>query len=234
MRRVELLYRLQEVDTELDAKRRRLQEVEASLGESDELLQARTRLPQAEAAYHRWRTRLRRLELKMTALDNKIKNSEQRLYSGTVRNPKELASLQQELNYLRRRKSAEEDSLLEVMIDVEEREVAWQDAQAHWETVEATWTAGQAELSRERGELLARLAELRELRAGREGAVDGTDLSTYEDLRRRKGGTAVARLQGNLCTSCHVEVSSSRSQQARQGATLVFCGSCGRILCAGG
>ena len=234
MSRVELLYRLQEVDTELDAKRRRLQEIEASLGESDELFQARTRLQQAEAAYRRWRTTLRHLELKMTALENKIKNSEQRLYSGTVRNPKELASLQQELNYLRRRKSTEEDSLLEVMIGVEEREVAWQDAQAHWETVEATWTAGQAELSRERGELLARLAELRELRAGREGAVDGTDLSTYEDLRRRKGGTAVARLQGNLCTSCHVEVPSSWSQQARQGATLVFCGSCGRILCAGG
>ncbi len=234
MSRVELLYRLQEVDTELDAKRRRLQEVEASLGESDELFQAQTRLQQAEAAYRRWRTTLRHLELKMTALENKIKNSEQRLYSGTVRNPKELASLQQELNYLRRRKSTEEDSLLEVMIGVEEREVAWQDAQAHRETVEATWIAGQAELSRERGELLARLAELRELRAGREGAVDGTDLSTYEDLRRRKGGTAVARLQGNLCTSCHVEVPSSWSQQARQGATLVFCGSCGRILCAGG
>ena len=234
MSRVELLYRLQEVATELDAKRRRLQEVEASLGESDELFQAQTRLQQAEAAYRRWRTTLRHLELKMTALENKIKNSEQRLYSGTVRNPKELASLQQELNYLRRRKSTEEDSLLEVMIGVEEREVAWQDAQAHRETVEATWIAGQAELSRERGELLARLAELRELRAGREGAVDGTDLSTYEDLRRRKGGTAVARLQGNLCTSCHVEVPSSWSQQARQGATLVFCGSCGRILCAGG
>lgn len=234
MSRVELLYRLQEVDTELDAKRRRLQEIEASLGETNELFQARTRLQRAKATYRQWQTTLRHLELKMTALENKIKNSEQRLYSGTVRNPKELASLQQELNYLRRRKSTEEDSLLEVMIGVEEREVAWQDAQAHWETVEATWTASQAELSRERGELLARLAELRELRAGREGAVDGTDLSTYEDLRRRKGGTAVARLQGNLCTSCHVEVPSSRSQQARQGATLVFCGSCGRILCAGG
>ena len=48
MKRLELLYRLQEVDAELDVKRRRLQEVEASLGETDELRQARTGLQQAE------------------------------------------------------------------------------------------------------------------------------------------------------------------------------------------
>ena len=233
MSRVELLYRLQEVDTELDAKRRRLQQVEASLGETEELCQARARLEQAEAAYRRWQTTLRDLELKMAALDNKIRNSEQWLYSGTVKNPKELESLQKELNYLRRRKSAGEDTLLEAMIGVEEHEAAWKDAQAHWEIVEAAWTADQTDLCQEQGELLARLTELRELRAAREQAVEGTDLGTYEDLSWRKGGTAVARLEGNLCLSCHVQVPSSRLQQARHGDALVFCGSCERILYAG-
>jgi len=233
MSRVELLYRLQEVDTELDAKRRRLQNVETSLGETEELVQARDKLQHTESAYRRWQATLQDLELKMAALENKIKSSEQRLYSGTVKNPKELASLQEELNYLRRRKSAEEDRLLEAMIGVEEHEAAWQGAQAHWETVEAAWTASQAELSEERDELLARLDALRELRANRETAVESVDLNKYEYLRRRKSGTAVARLKGNLCTSCHVEVPSSRLQPARQGETLVFCGSCGRILYAG-
>lgn len=230
MSQVGLLYRLQEVDTELDARRRRLQQVEALLGESEELDQARASLEQANTAYRRWQTTLQDLELKMATLENKIKNSEQRLYSGTVKNPKELASLQEELNYLRRRKSAEEDSLLEAMIGAEEHEAVWQDTQTHWEAVEAAWTARQAKLSRERDELLVRLDELRQLRADRERAVNSADLSTYEDLRRRKSGTAVVRLQGNLCSSCHVELPSSRSQQARQSETLVLCGSCGRIL----
>ncbi len=233
MSRVELLYRLQQVDSELDTKHRRLQEVEAGLGETEELVQARTSVQQAETTHRRWQTTLQDLELKMATLENKIKSSEQRLYSGTVRNPKELTSLQEELNYLRRRKGKEEDRLLEAMISVEERAAVLQDAQRHWEAVEAAWTTRQAELSRERDELAARLAELRDLRAARVEAVDGADLSAYEDLRQRKGGTAVARLKGNLCTSCHVEVPSSRSQQARQGAKLVFCGSCGRILYAG-
>lgn len=232
MGRVELLYRLQEVDTELDAKRHRLQKVEASLGETGELRQAKSQLQQIEAAYRRWQSTLQDLELKMAALDNKIKNSEQRLYSGTVKNPKELASLQEELNYLRRRKRAEEDGLLEAMINVEEHEAAWKGAQTRWETVEAAWQATQANLVQERDDLSARLTELLELRAVREQVVERVDLSTYEDLRRRKKGTAVARLQRNLCTSCHVEVPSSVLQQARQGETLVFCGSCGRILCA--
>jgi len=233
MSRAELLYRLQEVDVELDGKRHRLQKVEASLGETQELIQARDRLKQTEAAYRRWQATLQDLELKMASLENKIRNSEQRLYSGTIKNPKELASLQEELNYLRRRKSAEEDRLLEAMIGVEDQEAAWQEAQAHWETVEAAWTASQAKLSTERDELLTHLDELRDLRAARESGVDGTDLNHYEDLRRRKHGTAVARLQGNLCTCCHVEVPSSQLQQARHDEALTLCGTCGRILYAG-
>ncbi len=232
MSRVELLYHLQEVDTELYARHRRLQEVEALLGETEELCRARIGLQQAEAAYRRWLAKLQALELKITALEDKIESSEQQLYSGAIKNPKELASLQEELDYLYRRKSNEEESLLEAMIGVEEREVMWKNAQAHWEIVEAAWTASQAKLCQERDELLARLAELAELRVSREQAVDTTDLSAYENLRQRKGGTAVARLQGNLCLSCHVEVPSSLSQQARQGESLIFCGSCGRILCA--
>jgi predicted nucleic acid-binding Zn-ribbon protein len=190
-------------------------------------------LEQTEAAYRRGQARLQDLELKMAALENKIRTSEQRLYSGTVRNSKELENLQQELNYLRRRKGTDEDSLLEAMIGVEEHEAAWEEAQTHWGSVEAAWTDSQAELCLERDELVARLAELTEMRVAREGAVDGTDLNTYENLRRRKGGTAVARLRGNLCTSCHVEVPSSQSQKARHGEALVFCGSCGRVLYGG-
>jgi hypothetical protein len=233
MSRVELLYRLQEVDAELDARRHRLQEVEASLGETDELVRARERLQREEAGYRRRQARLHDLELKMASLEDKIKSSEQRLYSGTVKNPKDLTSLQEELNYLRRRKSAEEDRLLEAMIGVEEQEATWQDAKAHWETTEATWTASQARLSEERDGLLTRLEELRALRADRQSAVNDADLRTYEDLRRRKNGTAVARLQGNTCACCHVEVPSSRWQQARHGEALVLCSSCGRILYAG-
>jgi predicted nucleic acid-binding Zn-ribbon protein len=234
MNRLESLYRLQEVDVELDEKRRRLQEVEASLGETQELRQVRIRLQQAEEAYRQWRATLRDRELKVTSLDTKITSSEQRLYSGTIRNPKELENLQEELAYLRRRKSNEEDSLLEAMIGVEEHEAEWQKAQAQWETVEAAWTANQTELAQEREALSARLTELSEMRADRLRAVREDDLRLYEDLRRRKGGTAIARLQRNLCLSCHVEVPSSLAQQARQGDTLVFCGSCGRILYAVG
>lgn len=233
MSRVGLLYRLQEVDTELDAKCHRRQQVEAGLGETDELGQVRTKLQQAEAAHRRWQATLRDLELKMAALENKIENNEQRLYSGTIRNPKELASLQEELVYLRRRKSNDEDKLLEAMIGVEEHEAAREDAQAQWEIVEAAWIAGQANLARERDDLSARLIELAEQRSAREQTVEQADLRIYKDLRRRKGGTAVARLQRNICSSCHVQVPTSLAQQARQGDTLVFCGSCGRILCAG-
>ncbi|MFZ5919323.1 MAG: zinc ribbon domain-containing protein [Chloroflexota bacterium] len=232
MNRVELLYRLQEVDTELDATHHRLHEIEDSLGETETLRQARHTLQRAEKSLRKWQASLHDLELAMAALNDKIGSNEQRLYSGAVRNPKELESLQQEMEYLRRRKSAEEDHLLEAMIQVEEHQTAFEDAQAHCQTVEAAWTTSQATLVAEKERLLVRLDELTALRTKREKPVVETDLETYEDLRRRKNGTAVARLDKSLCQRCHVEVPSSLAQRAHQGQ-VVFCSSCGRILFGG-
>ena len=233
MGQVESLYRLQQVDVELDEKGRRLQEVEAALGNTDELDQMKKKLQQVEKKYRQWQTTRQDLELKMKTLDKKIESSERRLYSGTVKNPKELKSYQEELVYLRRRKSSEEDDLLEAMINTEELEATWKDVQAQWEEAQAAWTANQAKLAQERNEIISRLAELSELRSTREQAVEPENLYIYEDLRQRKKGTAVARLQKNTCSSCHVQVPSSLVQQARQGESLIFCNSCERILYTG-
>ena len=83
------LYRLQCLDSEGDAKRRRLAEIEAALVESEALKQARGALKGARSLIQRWVLRKRDLELEIQGLSNKITRSEQRLYSGVVKNPKE-------------------------------------------------------------------------------------------------------------------------------------------------
>jgi hypothetical protein len=230
--RVELLYRLQKVDTEIDAAHHRLRQIETSLGETETLRRTRAALQEAEKAHRKWQAKLQDLELQMEALNAKIENNQRRLYSGKVKNPKELGNLQEELNYLRRRKSNEEDRLLEAMINVEEREAALHEAQTRWQTEEAAWKTEQADLAAQKETLNARLEALAAERNAREKEISDQDLRVYEELRQQKSGKAVTLLQKNLCQSCYVEAPSSRTQQARQGE-LVFCGSCGRILHAG-
>mgnify|MGYP001113941824 CR=1 FL=1 len=119
---VKHLYWLQVVDTELDEKQRRLVEAKDSLGESDDLLRAGAAVVGTEGSLAKLRSQMRVLDLDIAAVNGKLKTNQDRLYSGRVKNPKELSNLQEEATALRRRLAELEDTQLELMIDVEEEE----------------------------------------------------------------------------------------------------------------
>ena len=75
MNRSHLLYRLQTIDLEIGNGKCRLEEVQAGLGESDELRQARNALQRAEDELNHWRTTLRDLEL-----ETRIKAAQSRVF----------------------------------------------------------------------------------------------------------------------------------------------------------
>lgn len=223
------LYRLQCLDSEADAKQRRLKEIEAALGESVALQQARRALEEAQAQAHKWALRQRDLELETKGLADKISHSEQRLYSGAIKNPKELDDLQKEIAALRRRQKQLEDELLEAMIGREEAENAQAQAQERLAEIGARWEAEQAGLLGERETLQGRLAEIEQARAALLPEIDPGDLVIYQPLRRRKGGVAVAQALDGACSACGVALSPGLEWQLREGK-LACCSNCERIL----
>lgn len=222
------LYRLQVLDSEREAKRLRLAQVEAELGESDKLQQARWALEEAAAQAQALSIRQRDLELELEGLRSRTARDEDRLYGGAVKNPKELADLQAEVASLKRRCRALEDKLLEVMVEREEAEAAQAEAQARRDEVERVWSARQGELTAEKNALRTRLAELEQVHATLLTAIPASDLEIYEGLRRRKAGLVVVPVKDDVCGGCHVAVPASRVRQARQ--ELTFCANCERIL----
>ena len=230
MNKAETLYRLQIIDLEIDERSRRLKEVKAILEGNEELGRARQALQDGEKKLSRQRTRLRDQELEMRSLANKIASVEDRLYGGHIKNPKELASRQEEVQYLKRRKGGHEDQVLEAMIEVEESEASVMEQRERLARLEEEWQETQVRLSAEQNELVNRLRQLKVKRAKLQKTIEAGDLALYEDLRRRRGGQAVALLEGDLCQACRVTLPSSKAQQARQGKTLTLCGSCERIL----
>jgi len=232
MNRSHLLYRLQTIDLEIGHGQRRLEEVEAGLGESAELRQARRAVQKAEDELSRWRTTLRDLELEARSLTAKITSAEERLYSGRVTNPKELANLQDEVSYLKRRRGELEDRQLEAMVEVEEYEAEVDSKKASLAQIEAEWSQAQKRLTEERSELEERLTHLEEERVKMEGMIGPEDLTLYGELRGRKGGQAVALLKEGVCQACRVTLPTSQVQQVRSRDSLSFCNSCQRILCA--
>lgn len=223
------LYHLQGLDSEGDKKRRRLAEVEAALGESEALRQARRRVENAEKRAHSWVRKQHDLDLQVQGLTDKISREEQRLYSGAIKNPKELEGIQTEVAALKRRRQQLEGDLLEAMIAREDAEAEQAEAQKHLDEEQANWSAGQTELVGEREKLHEELAEIEQARAGLLPSIDADDLAIYEGLRRRKGGAAVVELRDGTCGGCGVAVSPSLEWQLRQGK-LVACSNCERII----
>jgi predicted nucleic acid-binding Zn-ribbon protein len=223
------LYRLQGLDSEGDKKRRRLAEVEAALRESEALRRARQAVENAHERVRKWALRQRDLDLEVQGLADKISRDEQRLYSGVIKNPKELEDLQAEVAALKRRRQDLEDDLLEAMIEREEAEAAQAEAQERLDQTHADWSTQQANLIGERDVLQGELAQIEQARKALLPGIDPGDLAAYESLRRRKGGMAVVPLLGGTCGGCGVAIAPSLEWQLRQGM-LVNCSNCERII----
>lgn len=230
MSQVDLLYRLQQIDDEIQAGKKRLSQVIRSQRETEELLAARKRAETAAAELQDRRATQNNLNLELKSLNSKAQRSEKRLYSGTVKNPKELEDLQHELESLTRRRAALEDELLEAMILVEEAQEEDEAAQAGLAEIEAAWSQDQTDLKQEQDELVARINELTVQRRKHLELISPESLAHYESAQRRAGSTAVVLMKNNRCRGCLVTVPANLVKAVDEGQ-LVHCDSCSRILC---
>jgi uncharacterized protein len=233
MANVRQLYQLQVLDSDREAKAQRLAEVEDRLGETRELIRAREMVAETEHALATLRAQLRALELEIAAVNDKLKKNQERLYSGRIRNPKELTSLQDEATALRRRRLELEDGQLELMIGIEDAEAELAERQARLRQIEASWQQEQASLRAEKEQLEGELAALDEEREAVRGRISSATLAMYDDLRERHGGVAVALLRRGICQACGVDVPTSLARAVERGEGPHFCPICNRILYGG-
>lgn len=230
MSQVDLLYRLQHIDDEIRESKRRLAEVIRLQGESSTLQAAREREGSAAAELHKWRARQTDLNLELKSLTDKAKRSEQRLYSGVVKNPKELSDLQHETEALARRREVLEDELLEAMIVVDEAEAGHEAAAEALRNIAAGWQQSQHDLQEEQSTLVRRIHELSAEREHQVALLNRNSLAAYESALRRVGPVAVVALSNGRCRGCQERVPANLVKAADEGQ-LVICDSCSRILC---
>lgn len=227
------LYELQKIDVTVHKVRRRLTQLKALLVESDDLKAARTRAETLEEEQQQWHSKQRTAELEAQSLVSRIKESEQRLMSGQVRNPKELESLQSSIEALQRQRSTVETASVEALLKNEELTGQVATARRHLQSVQQTWSVSQSELTEEETKLKRGFLQLKKQREMLLETLDKTLLQQYEHLRERKGGVAVATLENGNCTACNVKVPSGVVSTVRsQPDKFVTCPSCGRILYA--
>jgi predicted nucleic acid-binding Zn-ribbon protein len=233
MRGADRVLELQELDLSIDRlenRRRALEagdDVEAVRKQAD---QAEERVGELRMALDSIQNEETRLESQISMLDLRLRAEQQRLYDGSVANPRELQSIQAEVNNLRARKARLEDEELDQMQrreDLEgrlpalEKELA--EARARLEEME---TSSERELEEIGRSLATRRAEREALTP----EFDEELLELYEDLRSSKRGVGAAALKDGVCQGCHEKLSPLYLDRLKRAEGIRRCEYCRRIL----
>ena len=227
---VATLFQLQQLDLELERLAGEQQAAAKFLQENARIQQLRMEHNAVQQQLHSDLQTQKEAEWTLEELNRRLRIQEQRLYSGLVSNPKELNSLQQEMQHLRAQQSHQEERTLEVM---EAAEFLQEEAQRKAEALkqaEEDWSKESAAMMKRCDQLEVRKQEVQAKRVQLVAGMDAEFVSRYDALRRSKQGRAVSKVEQSSCQWCRVILTPSELQRVRISSELQTCSNCGRIL----
>ena len=222
------LYKLQQLDLELQKKQQELSEVENQLGDNKALVSAELRLASQKEQLEDARRKQKSSEWELEDLQEKIRRIDSKLYSGKTKDPKELVNLEKEVKGLKSQTTIKEDTLLGLMSLTEETEARVKTTAGEFERLKKEWEQRQETLRPRKSEIEIALADLQEERERAAEQIDSEAFNIYERIRITTG-QAVVKVERGRCLGCHITVPTSQWQKAKAG-DLIQCNNCSRIL----
>jgi predicted nucleic acid-binding Zn-ribbon protein len=232
---LEVLLTLQEHDSALERllhrhqtlpERDALHEAEATASALDARL-ATTRAERDEVAREE-----QQLDDEATSLAAKASEVDKRMYSGEVSSPKELQSMQADIDQLRRHQRSVENRELELMEQREPLDATVADLEQQRATLATEVDRLAAALGAAEAEIIAEMQTERTTRDEIASSIDAALVREYDRCRAVAKGPGVARLVGTTCQGCHLSVPAIEAEQIKRtgGQPLAFCDNCGAIL----
>jgi predicted nucleic acid-binding Zn-ribbon protein len=225
---------LQFIDSEImqaNTKLKSLPEIEQLLHIDKRITSANEELAQVKAEADQIALELRRGEVDVETVTDRIKKDEARLSSGNA-TPKELEQLQHEIESLKKRQVALEEIELEIMVR----------AEASSSRVN-TLTTDLSSLETLKSEINQRLATattdinlliLSKTTARNEvvAKIEKPLLDLYEKIRTSNGGIGAASLVADKCNGCNLTINAVEMNRIKALAAdeLLRCEECRRIL----
>jgi predicted nucleic acid-binding Zn-ribbon protein len=233
MSQISNLFRLQQIDSQLDISNAKLIKIETVLLDDITIQSAKHTFEVNDEIHKALLKKLRESENKTYDTRIKIELSEASLYGGKIHNPKELQELQTEIASLKRMLTSLEDKQLEIMMEVEEAEEKLMWANEGLIEAEKLQIERNAEINGEKTKLLGELERLDSERKAALPTIPAADLGLYDQLRKSRNGVAVAKINARSCSACGTTLTAALVQAAQSTGQLIRCPSCSRILYPG-
>jgi uncharacterized protein len=175
---------------------------------------------------------IKRLQDEVSSLEARIVEVTRTLHSGAVTVPRELQALQHEQESLRRRQDHLETEELEIMEELDPLTVETAGLDARLGELATEGERLDEALLQAEVDLEEELTAVSDRRQAALVGVSDELLATYDDLRGKLGGIAVARLVGSVCGGCHLGLSAVEVDRIKKQPpdALVTCDECGRLL----
>jgi uncharacterized protein len=223
------LWAVQQVDLRIAGGRAERAALDDGAALRTEAEQVRAAANDAAARLHTAQATLRDQELQLASAESKKKKAEGDLYGGRISNPKELASLEEEIAGLARVRDQLEDRILGLFDEVESLKRESAAGQSAARAVDDRLSAHLAAYERERDRLDREIASAEAERARLAAAVEPRLLKKYDGIAAQEGGVGIVAIVGGFCGGCHNDVPARFVSRVRAG-DVVTCERCHRIL----
>jgi predicted nucleic acid-binding Zn-ribbon protein len=220
---------LQEIDSQQREKTALVEELEAAIAEAESRLAKQRDLTHSTQA-ERDLVEARRRELEAQLYVEEAKMKDRRMRLNRVRNEKELQALRREIELSKEANQQIEEEVLRLLESAETLNASAAEAERALAELEASATTKTAE-QRARIEQVRRdVASEREVRTRMAAALDGDLLQKYEQIFKRRGGTAVVEVRNGTCLGCHMHLPPQFSNELQRSRDVRLCPNCHRIL----
>jgi predicted nucleic acid-binding Zn-ribbon protein len=226
------LYALQQIDIALAQLERRYHALDPGHAEQAALEKARQEYMQKAEALHQLARDLQDAELELKSVEAKKKEHENKLYGGKITSPKEMVSMQEEIEALGRQRGRLDERILIMMDQLEALRTEVATAETTLKEAEATLSRKQAAYNAETAAITQEVHTLTPRRTKLAATIPPALLKRYETLRATKNGVGISRIEKGICSACHTTLPVKVVQMVQETDSIEICENCGRLLCA--
>jgi predicted nucleic acid-binding Zn-ribbon protein len=173
----------------------------------------------------------KRLELDVGTRNESIARLKTQQYE--TRKNDEFSAMGREIERYQNEISALEDQELELMEQADQLKAQIATEQKQTAAAKESIARQVTNLDSKQATLAGRLEELKKEREELAAKVDEDLLDLFNRLFASKGDAAVVALEHDVCTGCHMKVTTATSFRVKGGREIVSCEQCGRILYSG-
>ncbi|MBI67775.1 MAG: hypothetical protein CL777_03400 [Chloroflexi bacterium] len=227
---VRQLLELQAIDMQIDTHTNRLQDISVLLGDDRIIRALKQRILELQEKISQKKSEQIDIDALVDGVSLKVTQAEKKLYSGTVVNSRELQDLQAEITMLKGHQNDAENSLLVILEEIDSLQNSNDTYGKKLKFIETEWNEKQTALLSEKANIEDDVSKEQSLRNSVSTAIPSIEINLYEQVRRLRPDTPVAKMENGLCNFCKVGLPMKLQQEVRASLLIQKCPTCGRIL----